>query len=107
MGGVRIAEWPEQGWKPNVLAVSLQSDCFIPCHQHLSGALYVVLSGEFFVTGDGGHHNTTYHGGDIRWARPSYVYGPEMAGMTGSARINVLGLPGVVEAGQCHDHHHR
>uniref|UniRef100_A0A7S2IJL9 Cupin 2 conserved barrel domain-containing protein n=1 Tax=Zooxanthella nutricula TaxID=1333877 RepID=A0A7S2IJL9_9DINO len=103
-GGVHQHNWPQMGRLPNVMAVSLNNDCFIPCHQHIGGALYVVVEGAFIVHGDGGWHNTTFHAGDLRWARGGFAYGPEYGGPAPRSRLNVIGMPGAVEPGRCHAH---
>jgi len=100
-GKVMVHNWGEMLNMPNVMAVRLGGDCFVPCHEHPSGALYFVLSGTFHIHGDRGPFNSTFVAGDMRWVRPNFVYGPEYSGHDGDVRLIVLGVPGSMTPGMC------
>ena len=73
-----------------VLRVKWAANCSIPFHYHPTGAMYFILYGQMFYSGDFVGRDDQFDPADSRWVRPGFAYGPEYNGDT-PMEITVFG----------------
>jgi len=91
-GGVYNMGFEAVNNTPPVLRVRWAPNCSIPFHYHPTGAVYVVLYGQMFFTGDvsTGGSDVAFHAGNVRWVRPGFNYGPEYNSADEAMEITVF-----------------
>jgi len=78
---------------PDVLRVKWAANCSIPYHYHPTGAMYFIQYGKMFFKGDLTHggDDIAFSGGEVRWVRPGFDYGPEYNSADEPMQITVIG----------------
>jgi len=79
-GGVWNMGFAAKGNTMPVLRVKWAPHCAIPFHYHPTGAMYFVLYGTMYYSGDFLDGDRAFNAGDARWVRPGFAYGPEYNG---------------------------
>ena len=90
-GGVYNMNFDAVNGTPPILRVRWAPNCSIPFHYHPTGAMYFVLYGQMMFRGDLAGYDTVFEGGDVRWVRPGFDYGPEYNAAGAPMEITVLG----------------
>jgi len=79
-GGVQNMNFNAEGNTMPVLRVKWAPNCAIPFHYHPTGAMYFILYGNMYYSGDFSDGDRQFGPGDSRWVRPGFAYGPEYNG---------------------------